>query len=163
MQGFAAALIALLSLAGVAILVLILHWIGVRASKQRPLKPYFLRLGRIAPSDVCPCPQGRSSELTYHECCRPKDVEKLDRDLKEYLWRRWAKRSYGGRRRMKTLSQRLEEFPVPEVTYPEWVVHPEHHAFPISDTLLRAWSPDRGLEPAPSEHLPGDSTIDDIF
>lgn len=163
MNGFAIVLGALLFVAGVLLLVLILNLIERRAAKPRPLKPHFLRLGQIAPDDACPCKQGKASSRTYAQCCRPGDIKKLERDIREFLWRRWARRSYGGRRRMKTLRQRLEEFPVPDVVFPAWVTHPEDHVFPVSETLLRAWRPDRGQQFDLREPPFEDTMMDDII
>jgi len=162
-NGFAVIFGALLLAVVAFLLVLTLNRLGQRASRPRPLKSYFLRLGRVAPGDVCPCKQDASSKRSYGQCCRPKDIEKLERDVREFLWRRWAKRSYGGRRRMRTLEQRLEDHPMPEVILPEWVTHPEDHVFPVSEQLLRTWSPDRRRKSVPCEPQFEDSTVDDVI
>ncbi len=162
-NAFAIFLGAMLLAVGVVLVVLILRRLGKRVSQPRSLKPHFLRLGRVAPGDVCPCKQDESSSRSYEQCCRPTDIEKLRREVQEYVWRRWSKRSYGGRRRMRTLEQRLHDYPMPDVVLPKWVAHPEAHTFPIDEQQLRAWSPDRNrgaaLRPDPLE----DSTIDDVI
>ncbi|MFH1419218.1 MAG: hypothetical protein ABII12_13150 [Planctomycetota bacterium] len=64
---------------------------------------------------------------------------------------------------MRTLEQRLEDYPVPEVVLPEWVTHPEDHVFPISEQLLRTWRPDGGRRSVPCEPRFEDSTVDDVI
>ena len=162
-NGFAIFIGALLLAIGVVLVAVILSRIAKRASRPQSLKPHFLRLGRVAPDAPCPCKQDESSDRPYEQCCRPTDIEKLERDVKEYLWRRWSKRSYGGRRRMRTLEQRLDDFPMPEVALPNWGTRPEDHVFPIDERRLRAWRPDRGRGSGRREPGLEDSTIDDVI
>ena len=115
--------------------------IGRKLIRRPPkLKPFYLRLSRTAPQDPCPCGQAGSSERTYEECCRPGDVENLEQEVKQFIWTDWMKRS-GGRSRARSMRLRLQDFPTPEFSLPEWVTHPEEHTFPIDDEKIRAWTP----------------------
>lgn len=64
---------------------------------------------------------------------------------------------------MRTLQQRLEDHPVPEVALPGWVTHPGVYVFPVSEELLRAWSPDRRRKADGSEQDLDDSPVDDVI
>lgn len=160
-------IVVVFGLFSVAAVLLLLVWasigLGKRASRPRPLKPHFLRLGQVAPGDACPCGLDELPKRSYSECCRPKDVRTLEREVREYLWRRWAKRSYGGRRRIRTLAQRIEDHPMPEVVLPVWVTHPEGHVFPLGDEVLRAWRPDLRRKDDSLETILEDSAVDDIL
>ncbi len=52
---------------------------------------------------------------------------------------------------------------MPEVVLPKWVTHPEDTVFPVSEQMLRAWSPDRGRKAASCAPHFEDSTVDDII
>lgn len=103
--------------------------------------PHFLRLGQFAPADKCYCEAGQSSGRTYQDCCRSKDIEKLEADVRSYNWHEWTKKSYAGRRWTRSMQDRLEEYPLPPVILPEWVTSPEKHTFPVADEMLRTWRP----------------------
>lgn len=107
------------------------------AKKQRSLKPHFRRLGEIAPTHPCPChkPSG-----VYGHCCRPRDIEKLEQDVRTFIFNDWMRRS-GGRSRARSMKARLEDFPMSEVTFPDWVTSPKDYTFPIEESVLRSWSP----------------------
>ena len=137
-------LIFLLVMLGGFLLAVLGERVGRKLIRRPPkLKPFYLRLSRAAPQDPCPCGGAESSRRTYQECCRPGDLENLEQEVKQFIWTDWMRRS-GGRSRARSMSLRLKDFPTPELSLPEWVTHPEEHAFPIDDEKVRAWTPLRG-------------------
>ncbi len=107
------------------------------AGKDRTLKPYFRRLGRVAPTHPCPC---KNPSGSYDQCCRPNDVTTIEQDVRDFVFSYWMRKS-GGRSRARPMKARLEDFPMPEVILPEWVTSPDEFAFPIEDAKIREWSP----------------------
>lgn len=116
-------------------------WLLLRrlSPKAVGLQPFYLRLCEIAPSSPCPC--DRAANRAYADCCRPRDVESLKAYAMDYAWRQWSHRSYGGRRRSRSMTSRLEDYPIPPVQLPEWITAPDKYAFPISAEEVLRWSP----------------------
>lgn len=129
--------------AAMVVLMLVNRAARVRR-RGRVLAEYYLRLGRTAPEAPCPC----GSRKVYFDCCRNLDVVKLRDDVIDMCWRRWAHKSYPGRRRASTLKHRLEDHPLPRPALPPWVEHPEACRFPVPDEELRAWHPSPAVGPA---------------
>ena len=136
-------LLALLLVLGGLLLVILFLWLTRRACgrNQPPLQPHYLRLGRSAPDDACPCGRAGAAPRPYRECCRRADVNALAEEVREFLWKHWSHRSFAGRRRSRSMINRLEDFPLPPFVLPDWVERPEKFTFPISEEELRAWSP----------------------
>jgi len=107
--------------------------------RDRGLKTYFRRLGELSPESPCPC---ALSGQRYSDCCRPRDVERLEADVRNYLFTHWMRRS-GGRARSRSMKTRIEDFPLPQVTLPPWVASPQDYHFPVDQETLRNWSPHR--------------------
>jgi len=121
---------------------LLLAWLVGKALRRMSgpeLKKHYLRLGRFAPDAPCPCGQGNR----YAACCRPRDIERLERDVVGYLSQRWSRGSYKGRRRISSMKNRLQDHPLPPVVLPGWVSDPGLYKFPIADNILREWKPDQ--------------------
>jgi hypothetical protein len=118
----------------------ILAWsVGKLIRRGSGLKKHYLRLGQIAPDEPCPCGQGKK----YMFCCRPRDVERLERDVVSYLTARWSRGSYKGRRSISSMKNRIQENPLPVVVLPGWVSDPDLYDFPIAEDVLREWTPVR--------------------
>lgn len=156
-------LLFLILLYGGLLVVLLLAWLIRRAStRKEPLKPHYLRLGRTAPSDACPCGRSDPSLRCYGDCCRPADVQVLTEDVQAFLWKHWSHHSFAGRRRSRAMKHRLEDFPLPPLSLPEWVERPEKFTFPISEEELRRWNPlsaraaERRAADIEEETAPGD-------
>jgi hypothetical protein len=126
--------------AGVA-LAIFADRLGKRlAGKSRTLQPYFHRLSQIAPHQPCPCKESRGIPRAYQDCCRPRDVELLEKYTKEFTWSDWMRKS-SGRKRAGSMKHRLEDYPMAEPVLPEWVTSPEKYEFPIPEETVRAWTP----------------------
>jgi len=138
MQAALAVYVAVLSLLAGTCLLALARRIARRWIRPPALPPHYLRLGRVAPDQSCPC---GARGLTYASCCRPADVARLTEDVREYLWQRWAHRSFAGRRSSRSMQHRLEDYPIPPVTLPDWVYRPDRHTFPIEERKLRRWNP----------------------
>ena len=134
---------------GGAAVSLMVWWLVRRLGARLPaggaFRPSFERLGRHAPEADCPCGRtgAEGDQLVYGACCRPRDVESLQKDVQEYLFRVWCRRSYAGRRSSRSMQQRLADYPMPPVVLPPWVREPERFQFPIEEDNLRAWNPMR--------------------
>jgi hypothetical protein len=126
-----------LGLAGVTFAILATKLGKSLAGKDRTLKPYFKRLGQVAPAHPCPC---KKPAGPYERCCRPGDVEKIEQDVRDYIFSHWMRRS-GGRSKARPMQARLEDFPMSKVTLPDWVTSPSDYSFPIEETILREWTP----------------------
>ena len=138
----------LVVLAGVLLAV-----VGERVGRKlvrRPgrLQPYFFRLSQVAPDDPCPCSKSGASEPSYEDCCRARDVERLEEYTKKFVWQVWMRRS-SGRRRAGSMRHRLQDHPVPEVVLPEWVTDPGEYTFPIAEEVVAAWTPLKAETTAP--------------
>ena len=121
--------------------VAVLLLLGRLSPKAVTLQPFYHRLCEIAPATPCPCRRGRALNRAYAECCRPRDVDRLRSYAMDYAWRQWSHRSYGGRRRSRSMTTRLEDYPMPAVQLPVWVTNPDDYTFPIPQAEVRAWSP----------------------
>lgn len=133
------ALVVLVSAAVLLGLILLVVW--SRARRRVPeLSAHYARLGRYGPHDNCPC-KDKTPPATYQKCCRPRDIEKLIDDVRAYQLRHWGDRSFAGRRATRSMSVRMDQFPLPQVNLPPWVVRPERFQFPIDDAVLRSWTP----------------------
>jgi hypothetical protein len=119
---------------------LVLAWLVSKlVLRGTGLKPHYERLGCHAPDSPCPCGRGQP----YAACCRPADVQRLETDVLAYLTGKWSRSSYRGRRRISSMSNRLQENPLPTVVLPGWVSDPKLYSFPIPDEQLQEWTPDR--------------------
>lgn len=118
-------------------------WLLLRRWSPRAvaLQPYYHRLCEIAPASPCPCRRGRKANRAYADCCRPRDVERLTSYATDYAWRKWSHRSYGGRRRSRSMGDRMAEYPLRPVELPDWVIAPNDFAFPIAQADVQAWNP----------------------
>lgn len=126
----------------IAVLVVALILKRVHRYVRHPeLSPHYSRLGQTAPAQPCACRSNRDGRRTYSECCRSRDVKRLESDVREYLWRHWASQSRDDRRSSRRMSDRLDQYPLPPVVLPSWVSDPERHSFPIDEAVLRDWLP----------------------
>ena len=108
-----------LAIGGAVALAIFAYRIGQRMQPSvRDLKPYFRRLGQVAPADPCPCGNRRKQVAPYVECCRPRDVKLLEQQVREFVWTYWSKRT-GGRSQARSMTLRLKDFPMPELTIPD--------------------------------------------
>lgn len=149
MQGALAVYVTALSLLAGGCLVALTWRIVRRWIRPPPLPPHYLRLGRVAPDEPCPCGgEGRP----YAVCCRPADVERLTEEVREFLWQRWSHRSFAGRRSSRSMQHRLEDYPIPPVTLPDWVYRPDRHTFPIEERRLRRWNPQVAAQRTAARH-----------
>ncbi len=143
---------------GAMIMVGWLLFRGRPQSGSTRLTGHYQRLGTAAPDDPCP----RGHRRRYQECCRAADVSRLTADVNNFLLQRWSRRSRLGRRQNQTMSQRLADHPLPEATLPDWVSHPERHPFPIAGEILRRWTPEPQMDPAPPR-AGMDADANDLF
>lgn len=145
-------------------------WRGVRAAANRlpsarDFLPSYGRLGRHAPASACPCgaKAADGSGRSYSDCCRPADVQELERQVREFIFKDWCRRSYAGRRSTRNIQQRLEDYPMPPVVLPDWVSHPERFEFPVDQDRMQSWNPIRAAGGADGADVAGlDRATDDL-
>ncbi|MCB9850892.1 MAG: hypothetical protein H6817_09340 [Phycisphaerales bacterium] len=126
---------------GAVALAVVAYEFGKRLQPSaRGLKDYYRRLGQAAPGDPCPCGKSAQAGVTYAECCRKRDLELLEQEVKAFVWNEWSRRS-AGRSKMRPMKDRLADFPMSACSIPEWVSEPERFTFPIPEETLRSWTP----------------------